>query len=39
LTCPDDVNQRFWGGHLIHVSRAGSDLWLGFDNISLLDLY
>jgi hypothetical protein len=38
LTCPDDVNEWFWGGHLVHVSHAGSDLWLGFDNISLLDL-
>jgi hypothetical protein len=26
LTCPDDVNQWFWGGHLAHVSDAGSDL-------------
>jgi hypothetical protein len=32
LTCPDDVNEWFWGGHLVHVSRAGSDLWSGFDN-------
>jgi hypothetical protein len=38
LTCPDDVNQWFWGGHLAHVSHAWpvrvrvrvtrSDLWL-----------
>jgi hypothetical protein len=25
-TCPDDVNQWFWGGHLAHVSHAGPDL-------------
>jgi hypothetical protein len=25
LTCPDDVNQWFWGGHLAHVSHAGPD--------------
>jgi hypothetical protein len=31
LTCPDDDNQWFWGGHLVHVSWAGSDMWLGFD--------
>jgi hypothetical protein len=31
LTCPDDVNQWFWGSHLAHVSHAGSDLWWGHD--------
>jgi hypothetical protein len=37
LSCPDDVNQWLWGGHLVDVSHAGSDLWSGFDNNSLLD--
>jgi hypothetical protein len=35
LTCPDDDNQWFWGGHLAHVSHTGSDLWWGFDKHQL----
>jgi hypothetical protein len=35
LTCPDDDNQWFWGGHLAHVSHAGSDLFLRFDKNQL----
>jgi hypothetical protein len=31
LTCPDDDNQWFWGGHLAHMGCAESDLWLGHD--------
>jgi hypothetical protein len=34
LTCPDGDNQWFWGGHLAHVSHAGSDLWSECDKIS-----
>jgi hypothetical protein len=35
LTCLDGDNQWFWGGHLVHVSRAGSDLWSGRDKNQL----
>jgi hypothetical protein len=32
LTCSDGDNQCwFWGGHLVDVSHAGSDLWSGRD--------
>jgi hypothetical protein len=30
LTCPYGDDQWFWGGHLAHVDRAESDLWLGY---------
>jgi hypothetical protein len=38
LTCPDDANQWFWGGHLALVSHAGSDLWWGHEKNQTYDL-